>query len=189
MMARTVWVSLRKIKLHEVHTTLRYVRKHGEKWSDIFLRFGELQADATQKLIKTGSALVLYYLLLVSISDPYTVSVSFQSVEASIPTAFLTLIASVTFYFFLLQFQSLLMILGLRTKESGKIPLRGFSSNAYGFLFGQDEMALVTPVHANQFFERTSSHLDTACVLHVHRGAFLYIANHRVLCFPYHDAI
>jgi hypothetical protein len=165
------------------------VRKHGEKWSDIFLRFGELQADATQKLIKTGSALVLYYLLLVSISDPYTVSVSFQSVEASIPTAFLTLIASVTFYFFLLQFQSLLMILGLRTKESGKIPLRGFSSNAYGFLFGQDEMALVTPVHANQFFERTSSHLDTACVLHVHRGAFLYIANHRVLCFPYHDAI
>ena len=152
-MAKTVWISLRKIKLHELRTTLRYLQRHDEKWSDLYLRLGELVSESTATSIKTGSSLLLYYFLLSSISDPYEMSVTFQGVTASVPTSFPLIIACITFYFFTLQFQTALMLIGFRASQSSKVLLRGFSANAFGFIMKQDQMALVTPLHNNGFLK------------------------------------
>ncbi|ABD54841.1 hypothetical protein [Jannaschia sp. CCS1] len=145
-MSKKICVSLHTIKLHELHTTLRHLQKHDEKWSDLYLRLGEIVADTTTKMTKSGSALVLFYLLLSSISDRYQMSVTFQGVTASVPTSFPLLVAAASFYFFVMQIQTFVMITVYRSRQSSKLQLRGFSANCFGFIMKQDDMALVTPV-------------------------------------------
>jgi hypothetical protein len=139
-------VSLRSIKQHEFRTTLRYLKASGESWRDIYTQLGTLQDDATKKLTKTGAGIFVYYLLMSSLGNEEYVSLTFQGVTASVPTAFVTVIASLGLFIIAMQAQTVFMLIVLRVHEGRRLSLRGFSMGMYGLYNGQDEMELATPV-------------------------------------------
>ena len=143
---KRICISLRALKKHEFRTTLRYIRASGAIWHDIYVKLGDLQNKQTATLIKSCGGLFLYYLALSSLGDIDQVGITLQGYSASVPTAVVTVVASVGLYFILLQAQSLVMVIKLRSEEGAKLSLRGFSMNAYGFYHDQDEMALAVPV-------------------------------------------
>jgi hypothetical protein len=89
--------------------------------------------------------------MLTSLGTPSTVSITFQGITASIPTAFVTVLASVTLFIVFQGLQSVFMLIQIRSIEGTRLRLHGFSMNAYGLYNDQDEMALVTPVLLNGF--------------------------------------
>ncbi|KQB97238.1 hypothetical protein AL073_09330 [Loktanella sp. 1ANDIMAR09] len=143
---KRICISLRALKKHEFRTTLRYIRATGATWHDIYVKLGDLQSKQTATLIKSCGGLFVYYLVLSSLGDIDRVGITLQGYSASVPTAFVTVVASVGLYFILLQAQTLVMVIMLRIEEGAKLSLRGFSMNAYGFYHDQDEMALAVPV-------------------------------------------
>lgn len=148
---KSVWVSIRRLKMHEFRTTLRHIKRTGLTWHDIYTKLGQLQNEAVSRTMKQASGLIVSYLLLVSLSDPSTVSITFQGVTASIPTAFVAVLASVSLFIVFQGLQSFYMLLQIRSSEGTRLRLHGFSMNAYGLFNDQDEMALVTPVLLNGF--------------------------------------
>lgn len=143
---KSKWISLSSIKQHEFRTTLRYIKARGANWDTIYTNLGRIQDTLISKLIKSCSLLFIYYLLLSSLSNQNLISVSFQGVTATVPTAFLTIVASVSLYFTIMQLQSVAMIIIIRAREGLRLSLRGFSMGAYGFFNEQDEMHLAVPV-------------------------------------------
>ena len=147
----TVWVSIRRLKTHEFRSTLRHIKKTGLTWHDIYIKLGQLENEAISRTLKQMTGLVIAYLLLVSLSDASTVSMTFQGITASIPTVFLTVTASVTLFFVHQGLQVVFMVMTLRNSEGLRLRLHGFSMGAYGFFNGQNDAALSTPVLLNGF--------------------------------------
>ncbi|MDX8353700.1 hypothetical protein [Cognatiyoonia sp. IB215182] len=164
---KKTWVSLRSIKQHEFRTTLRYIKVAGATWHDIYIQLGKLQTEAISKLIKGCTGIFVYYLLLSSLGDASNVSISVQGITASVPTAFVTVVASVGFFFIILQMQSALMIVLLRAHEGARLSLRGFSMGAYGLYNGQDEMELSTPLIRYGSFKEVLPASGTLIVLYL----------------------
>ncbi|SFR34688.1 hypothetical protein SAMN04488005_0692 [Yoonia tamlensis] len=146
MKHRRLRVSLRNIKQHEFRTTLRYINASDANWRDVYTQLGTLQDDATKKLTKTGAGIFVYYLLMSSLGNEEYVSLTFQGVTASVPTAFVTVVASLGLFLIAMQAQTVLMLIVLRVHEGRRLSLRGFSMGMYGLYTGQDEMELATPV-------------------------------------------
>ncbi|WP_322891413.1 MULTISPECIES: hypothetical protein [unclassified Yoonia] len=143
---KSKWISLRSIKQHEFRTTLRHIKAAGANWDTIYTNLGRIQDTLISKLIKSCSFLFIYYLLLSSLSNQNLISINFQGVTATVPTAFLTIVASVSLYITIMQVQSIAMIIIIRAREGLRLSLRGFSTGAYGFFNEQDEMHLAVPV-------------------------------------------
>jgi hypothetical protein len=148
---KKVCTSLRALKLHEFHCTLRHIKATGENWHSIYSRLGELISIATGKTIKSASSLIPCYLLLSTFGDLHTVSITFQNITASIPTSYVAAIASIFLFLTVLHFQTAFMLVIFRVKEARRLKLYRFSANAYGFFHGQDEMALATPIFVSSF--------------------------------------
>jgi len=147
------WVSIRRLKIQEFFLTLRYIKDGGASWHDIYLRLGEIQEKTSKAFLKSLSPLLISYLLLVSLSDDRTISITFQSITASIPTSFATLVSSLAVFVSFQQLQSAVMMISIRSTESARLRLYRFSANAYGLYHGQDDMALSVPVLQNFFLK------------------------------------
>jgi hypothetical protein len=150
---RSKWISIRSLKIHEFHRTIRYLRRAGKSWHDIFLRLGEMQAEATHRFLKTLSSVLVTYLLIQSLGKGTLVSFTFSSVTASVPVAYVAAVGAVSLFLAFQQLQSVLMIIAIRGSESARPRLPGFSSNMYGLFHGQDELALSVPVLVNSFMK------------------------------------
>ncbi len=147
---RRKWVSLRTLKVHEFHRTLRHLRHIGRTWHDIYIRLGEMQQEATNRFLKSLSTLLVIYLLLQSLGKGSTVSLNLLQVTASIPIAYVATVGAISLFIVIQQLQSVIMIIGIRSAESTRMRLPGFSANMYGLYNGQDEMALAVPVVVNR---------------------------------------
>ncbi len=162
------WISIRRIKNHEFQKTPRHIRTTGLPWGDIYLRLGELCTESTQRIVKLSTSLLLQYLALASLANSQTVSVTVSGTTFSVPSAFLTMTASLNWFVLALNIQSLAMLIILRSSESIKHRLHGFSAGAYGLYCGQDEMFLSSPAFFSIFIlDRTnvSSMLGNGTVL------------------------
>ncbi len=165
---RRIWLSIRSIKQHEFRKTLRYIKAAGATWHDIYIQLGKLQNESIAKLVKSCTGIFVYYLILSSLGDEAEVSITFQDVTASVPTAFMTVVASVGFFFIILQAQSVMMMILLRSHEGSRLSLRGFSSGAYGLYNEQDEMELSAPIIRYGSFRELlpiSKFLITLCLI------------------------
>lgn len=161
-MKRNKFLSIRQLKCHEFHSTFRYIRLEGQSWSDIYLRLGELQADAIARFVKSLSPLFITYMLLSSLGEGRLVSLTVQTFTASIPAAYVAALGGVFLFVSLQYLQVTIMIISIRSNESVRVRLRRFSAHKYGFFHGQDEMALSTPLFLNSFL---SERLPTSSVL------------------------
>ena len=146
------WISIRRLKEHEFHCTLRYIRGSGKSWSEVYLRLGEIQSDAISRLLKTGTALLVSYFILSSLSSNGLVSIQIQSYRASIPAAYVVAASSFTFLVFTQHLITVWTLIFLRVREGSRVSISRFSPAAYGLYHGQDEMALATPVVSSNFF-------------------------------------
>jgi hypothetical protein len=147
---RNKWISLRRLKIHEFHRTLRHIRRIETSWHDIYIGLGKMQLEATNRFIKSLSSLLAIYLLLQSLGKGSVVSLTLLQITASVPIAYVTMVGAIMLFVVLWYLQSVMMIIAIRSAESVRIKLPGFSANMYGMLNGQDEMALVVPVILNR---------------------------------------
>lgn len=172
---RVLWISIRRLKIHEFFQTLNYIRGTGKTWHDIYLRLGELQSEATARFLRQASALLIMYFLLNALGDENLVSITIKDVTASIPIVYVSATSSLILFVTAQSLQSLLTLISIRTKEATKMKLPRFSSNAYGLFHGQDEMALAVPVILNNFFRERlpTSKILSAMTLFVYFFFFL----------------
>lgn len=150
---RNKWVSIRTLKVHEFHRSIRYLRRVGKSWHEIFLRLGEMQEEATQRFLRTLSTVLVTYLLIQSLGNGSVVSFTFSSITASVPVAYVAAVGATGLFLAFQQLQSVSMIMAIRSSESARPRLPGFSSNMYGLFHGQDELALSVPVLVNSFMK------------------------------------
>lgn len=149
---KTYWVSIRRLKIHEFCGTLRHIKNQGLTWHDIYTRLGELQTAATRRIVKQSSSLLVLYLAISSLSDGLHLRITVAGITASIPTSMAAVVASFSLFVLTQHIISFLMLTLIRSSESSRIKLRGFSANSYGLFYGQDEFALVVPIIQNIFF-------------------------------------
>jgi hypothetical protein len=152
VMKKTIWISMRQLKAHEFHCTLRYLKNSGRTWSDIYLRLGELFEESVKKWLKVGSSLFVIYLMVSTLAVNGEVALKVLQYEASVPIAYVLAVASVLVLISLQHLLTIISIMQIRTNESIRHRLSRFSANSFGFFSGQDEMALATPVMVNSFF-------------------------------------
>lgn len=150
-MSETIYVSLRKLKTHEFKRTLRYLQRAGKTWHEAYIRLGEMQQEATKRLTKTGSAILILYLILSSLREGTLVSITFQNITASVPAAYLLAVSSIWIFVFMQQSLIVWMLIEIRAFVSVQPRLPGFSASMHGFIYGQDEMSLVLPLFSNHF--------------------------------------
>ncbi len=151
MCKRRKWVSIRRLKVHEFHRTLRHLKHTGRTWHDIYIRLGEMQQEAANSFLKSLSSLLVIYLLLQSLGKGSTVSLTMLQVTASIPIAYVATVGAISLFIVVQKLQAVIMIMGIRNSESVRMNLPGFSANMYGLFNGQDEMALAVPVVVNRY--------------------------------------
>lgn len=152
-MMRSKWISIRRLKIHEFHRTISYVRAAGKSWQDIFLRLGEMQEEATNRLLRTLSSAIVTYLLINSLGSGNLISITFSTVTASVPISYVAAVGAISLFLACQQLQTVLMIIGIRGSESSRPKLPGFSANMYGLFNGQDELALSVPVLVNTYLK------------------------------------
>ncbi len=151
MSNKTIWISIRAIKLHEFHSTLRIVGKSTD-WSTGFIKLSEVQSGAIASFLKICSPLLLAYLVLNSLNSGFEISLTIQTVTASIPTAYFTVVCSLIYLFATLSLVHLLMTMTIRARWVANGFVHGFSGSMYGVLTGHDETALALPIFNNSFF-------------------------------------
>ncbi len=145
-MKKRIWFSLRTLKIHEFNKTLRYIRNSGETWPQIYARLTQLQQESIAKALKAFSTPIFFYALLKSLGDTTQVSITFREATVAAPSGIITMVASAALILVLMFLQSAFMAIVLRSKEVAKIRMVGFSTEAYGFYTGNDELGLVLPI-------------------------------------------
>lgn len=153
MKTRSYCISIRRLKIHEFHSTLRYIQGSGKTWSEIYFRLGELQNEFIARLLKPLSGLFLLYILLETLGNEHEVSLTISGITASIPTHFVSLTASLLLLVAVQHIQTLVMLILIRAKETTKMKLRGFKAGSFGFYHSHDEMELVGPYISPLFFK------------------------------------
>lgn len=148
---RNVWVSLASLKEHEFRCTLRYIKASGTSWSEIYLRLGEIEKSLLASIGKTGTPLVIGFLILSSLAKDGLASITLFGYTATVPLAYIVALLAINYHFFLLYLNSALSMILIRSKEGNRLRLPRFSAQAYGMYNGQDEMALVVPVVVTHF--------------------------------------
>lgn len=131
-------ISIKRLKVHEFHTTLRRMHPDNNTWTQRFEITGEIEERAIQQFIRLCGPLVLSYLILTSLRTGRLLSIKVQTFEASVPVAFFFTLSSFLFLLTIVAFCHLSVAMTLKANESGKIVLSGFSTNIYGLLKGKE---------------------------------------------------
>jgi len=149
---KTFWISQQKLKLHEFNSTLRILTGGEPNWFEKFKKIGELEKSAYTEASKYASALFVNYLLLNALNGNGKISVSFQSVSASVPTAYFSAATSLLYFVLTLSLIHLFATIVLRLDMAAKISTHGFSPNIVAFLNGRDENALSITHDSERYF-------------------------------------
>ena len=151
-MRRVFWISMRRLKVHEFQSTLRHVKVAGDNWATIYLRLGELNTEATKRIVKYSSSILLFYLMLRTLGNGRVVGFTFEGISASIPIVFATLAAAVNLFMVVITIQTFLIVVSVRSRESAKVRTHRFHTAQFGFYRGQDEFELSLPFFIGSFF-------------------------------------
>lgn len=151
---RNKYVSIKQLKCHEFHTTLRKLDRKENLWIRRFDILSEIEANATQHFVKMSSFGLLAYLLVTSLRTEELLQLKIQNFEVSIPVTYFLTAASFLFLLIAVSFCHLSVAMSLKARESGKIILPGFSASIYGLLRGKkDDLSLGLPVYSNFFIK------------------------------------
>jgi hypothetical protein len=149
------WISIRKLKQHEFHTTLRKLGNDENTWRNRFSVLEQIEAKAIKVFVRNLGLLVLAHLILTSLRDGATLSINVQNFTAQVPVSYFLAIVSFQMLLVAVSFCHLTVATSLRVKEAGKILLSGFSASTFGLLTQRktEDMTLGTTLYANYFFK------------------------------------
>jgi hypothetical protein len=147
------WISIKRLKEHEFHTTLRRLDRSENTWTRRFEILSQLETAAIKGFTKLAGAIFISYLVLSSLRSGDLISIKFGTFEASIPATYSLAISSYIFLFGCISFCHLSTIVSLKAKESARLILPGFSTSTYSLLKGkEDDVSLGLTVYNNRFF-------------------------------------
>ena len=153
-MKRTWWISLRAIKCHEFNSTFRLLERDNSNWAKKFNLLRKLEKSSIKQFFKFGAQLTLAYLILSSLQSGISLAFQVSEFSVSLPIAYFLALASFVFLFTVISFCHLAVVMTLKARESGKILIPGFSTNAYALITGDDDdMSLGIPLHLNRFLK------------------------------------
>lgn len=151
-MKKTWWISIRKLKCHEFHTTLRKVE--GQlSWSEKLKLLEKLQSRAITQFVKLSGYVVLAYLLVTSLKDGEKLALKVQTFEVSLPAAYFLSITSLVFLLTTIAFCHLTVAMFLKANEGARNLNHGFSSTIYSLIkLESDDLAFGLTQFRNTFF-------------------------------------
>lgn len=151
MSESTLYISIRRLKVHEFFKTVRFLKKT-ENWPNLYEEVCELQNRAIAAFVKSTSPLLLSYLLISSLNSDGLVSITIQGVTAGVPTAYFAAVSSFAYLMSMISLIHLLIVFSIRGKTSTKLLFPNFSVGVYALLRGFDDAALGLPTLESSFF-------------------------------------
>ncbi|UWR94801.1 hypothetical protein [Phaeobacter inhibens] len=146
------WISIKRFKMHEFHTTLRRFKRSENTWERRFEILTLLEEQATQHFMKLCGSIFVSYLLATSLRSENLIEVKIQGFEASIPAAYFLASSGFLFLIGTLSLCHLSVVISLKARESGRFVLSGFSTSIYGLIKGKkDDVSLGITEYSNFF--------------------------------------
>ena len=147
-------ISIKRLKEHEFHTTLRKLDKKENNWPRRFEILAALESNAIKNFLKFCLNILIAYLMLTSLRSENLLTVRIQSFEASVPASYFMAAASFLILLGTISFCHLTVVMSLKIRESARMLLPGFSTSVYELLLGdQDSVALGITEYKNYFFK------------------------------------
>ncbi len=146
------WISLKRLRMHEVHTTIRLMQRERVTWPQRSEVFTDLQERSIKSFLRFAGPLLLGYLMATSLRSGNDIAVKISDFEASVPAAYFFLVLSFIFLLFAVAFNQLSLSLELKSSLARKMLLPGFSINAFEVLSKRDDMAMGLPIVEYGFF-------------------------------------
>lgn len=152
---KTIWISIRKLKKHEFHTTIRKLSPDENTWPNRFKILGNIEADAIKAFLRSLSAILISYLMLTSLRSGNSLTLRVSNFEASVPASYFLAASSFLFLITAVLFCHLLVAMTLKADESKKILLSGFSAATFDLIAGKKEdVSLGMPIFTNLFLRQ-----------------------------------
>ncbi|MFV2053586.1 hypothetical protein [Aliiroseovarius sp. YM-037] len=145
-------ISIKRLKIHELEATLRYLHKDDQVWTRKSAIYGEIQDKAIKSFVVFLGKIVIAYLIATSLRNGNELALKVSNFEASVPAAFFLFAVSLLLLISAMAFNHLSAAMTLKNSLATKIKLIGFSVNAYDLLQNRSDNALGVPVVINPFF-------------------------------------
>lgn len=100
MKRRRIWVTLHRLKVHEIQRTIRLLESPSENWQRVYRRLSEIQDKATRATLKLGSSFIFLILFLRVFSAKEEVIIRISDLNISIPFGFVAVFVGITFFCF-----------------------------------------------------------------------------------------
>ncbi|MGH1416880.1 MAG: hypothetical protein ACRBB0_25575 [Pelagimonas sp.] len=149
------FISLKRLKTHEVHTTIRLLNNSGFSWTETSKIFSDIQSGAFKSFGVFAGQLLLAYIVGSSLRRGNSVGVSFQGIEAAVPTSFFFATSSFFFLITCLAINHLSVALTLKSSLASRMLLHGFSINAYDAIDDKSGVTLGIPILSNSSFRES----------------------------------
>ncbi len=146
-------ISIKKLKTHEFHTTLRKLGAEQQTWVRKTEICSEIQDRAIKSILKPLSNLLLAYLIATSLRVNDLIAVKVSTFEASVPAAYFLFATSFVLLITSIAFNHLSVAMTLKSSLAGKMLLNGFSATTYDVLQNRSENGLGLTVYTNSFFK------------------------------------
>lgn len=145
---RKRWLSLKRLKMHEAHTTLRLLHNEPISWPQRSETYSRIQKRSIATFIKFVGPTFLGYFVATSFRSGDKIAFTISSYEVSASAAFFLFYLSVLFFFMVIALNNLSVALALKSSIAGKIDIPGFSILAYSAITEEEDMSLGVPVLA-----------------------------------------
>ncbi|WP_299698972.1 hypothetical protein [uncultured Tateyamaria sp.] len=145
------WISLRRLKAHEVNTTLRLFPKEERTWLKKSQLFTSIQNKALVSFGKLFGQVTLAYLIATSLRTGNSIALEIFNFSVSTPATYFLSVLAFGLLITSINFNHLTTAIQLKASLAGKILLHGFSINAFDAIAHDSEGALGIPEQNSRF--------------------------------------
>ena len=150
--SRKVCISIKNLKCHEFHTTIRKLHRDNNTWSGRFEVLSGIETQATKQFIQMFAQNVVAYLILTSLRAGNMLEIKVISFEASIPASYFMAASSFLLLLTAISLCHLSVAMSLKARESGKLLLPGFSASIFSLIVRKENgLSLGITMFSNYF--------------------------------------
>ncbi len=150
---KTKWISLKRLKEHELFSTMRVLSGREVNFVDMYLVLLELERKASSAFLKTVGTFVLGFFLISALKDGSDLRLVIGGFSLSVPVAYSSAFMGLAFWVGCMQMIQWMAILSTRSRVGVRFRVAGFSAPMFALTRGFDDMALAIPILANGFLK------------------------------------
>ncbi len=152
MFNKVRFISLSKLKQHEILQTIRIVFPKTENWNEAYSCLCAAANKAQNRLGKAIGVIIAYYFVLRNFDRENEIIVTLGNFSASLPTLYIAAAGSFAFFAAILGFTNFWVLMLARASFGTRVRRHGFSVETYAQLMGNSDYAAGIPLHQNNFF-------------------------------------